>query len=336
MARILSIFSNIVLMFHVELSYAHNIRWYDVVSGLQGSAFCNKGNEVCVDSGKKVVDGIEEWRNCWKYSYKKKCNFPSKNDCEKLMHCYEVGLKECLVKEEFGNCVNRRKEFSCKERSWRGVERKFANVKVEGNEASKVVCKGVPCIDGNCIDKSYAMDEDILKSVSKLKAIASMKDDVGNLFAGTHDYCRKRPVGYMSCCKVEGWGKAIGAGCNSDEVELQKKRKKNLCVYVGKSTTGTKPFHVNKHHFCCFGNLFNKVFQTEARKQLGIDFGDGYGPDCGGLTIEEISSLDFNKMDFSEFSNEIASRMKVPEVGDIKDRISSTFGEVDKETGLRK
>ena len=35
-----------------------------------------------------------------------------------------------------------------------------------------LVCEGVPCIDGNCLDKSYEMDADMVSSIAQLGALA--------------------------------------------------------------------------------------------------------------------------------------------------------------------
>lgn len=40
------------------------------------------------------------------------------------------------------------------------------------------------------------------------------------------------------------------------------------------------------------------------RKQLGMNFGSG-SPYYRGLTLDEIQTLDFSKMDISEFINEL-------------------------------
>lgn len=331
MGRILLIW--LIVMFHVKFSFADG-EWRDDV-GNKGNVDCKVFEKKCIDREEKIVDGIKVNRPCWKYEYKKICDFPSKNNCREFENCYEIGIKKCLVWDGFGNCVNQLKEYSCKERTVNYKKKDVIKREIRGREAAEIVCKGIPCIDGNCIDKSYKMDEDILDSASKLHALKKIGEEKADLFRGSHEYCRKKPTGYMNCCKVEGWGEVLGAGCIKDEVELQKKRKRNLCVYVGKSTSGTRPFHVNKHHFCCFGNIFNKVFQKEARKQLDIDFGDGYGPDCGGMTLDEISSLDFNKMDFSEFHAEIVKNMKRPDIGDLQSRIENSMGKIDKENGVK-
>lgn len=296
--------------------------------GKSGVTTCNNGGKTCVESGMKEMDGIRTSKPCWRYTYSKTCQFPSKNDCHLINHCYEVGLKECLLHDSLSNCVNQIKEFSCKRREvgWKDHEKLKHNP--TGDEAKRIVCKGVPCIDGNCIDKSYNQDADMMKSASQLYAAskaAGAKDMNFKLFAGFSQHCSKKPTGYMNCCKKKGWGGNLGAGCNVDEQKLQDMREKHLCVYVGKSTSGTNPFHVNKHHFCCFGNMLNKVFQVEGRKQLGINFGSGGSPDCRGLSLTEILKLDFEKMDFSEFVSEIKSRMKVPNTGDVEARAKGSI-----------
>jgi conjugal transfer mating pair stabilization protein TraN len=91
-----------------------------------------------------------------------------------------------------------------------------------------------------------------------------------------------------------------------------------------KQQVAQRPFHVNKHHFCCFSNIFNKVFQAEARKQLGLNFGSSRKTlNCRGLTLDEIIKLDFEKMDFSEFIHEIQKNMKLPNIQDIEMRIKT-------------
>lgn len=291
---------------------------------------------TCSDSGKycssphswRVMDGIKIYKDCWQYSYTKTCDIPSRNNCSSFGHCYEIGIKNCLLRDSYGNCVNQLKEFSCKRRTTDYLDKAKVKYTPTGDEMKRVVCRGIPCIDGNCVDKSYDMNGDMMSSVSQLYAsskLAGARDLRVQLFPGYHSQCSKKPAGYLNCCKTRGWGSDLGASCNVDERKLQEARHRNLCIYVGKTTSGTSPFHVNKHHFCCFGNMLNKVFQIEGRKQLGIRFGNGSNPDCRGLTLEEILRLDFGKMDFSEFIAEIKSKMNIPNVGDIDSRVRGSL-----------
>ena len=314
---------------HDVLAAGHRFKMtWQARDGARGVTTCHDSGKTCVESGMKEMDGIRTSRPCWRYTYSKTCNFPSKNDCHLISHCYEVGLKECLLRDSLGNCVNQIKEFSCKRREMSFIDHEKLKRKITGDEAKRIVCKGVPCIDGNCIDKSYDEDQDMMNSASQLYAAsktAGAKDMHFKLFAGFAQNCKKKPTGYLNCCKKKGWGGSLGAKCTKDEQNLQDMRAKKLCVYVGKNTTGTRPMHVNKHNFCCFGNMLNKVFQVQGRKQLGRNFGSSDSPDCGGLTLEEIMRLDFQKMDFSEFVAEIKGRMKIPNVGDLEMRTKGSL-----------
>lgn len=293
---------------------------------------CNDAVKTCVSSGVRKVDGFDVHRDCWEWSYSKTCNYPSKNDCRLYEHCYAVANRECLLWDSIGNCVNLKREFSCK--SWENSTKEDKEVRVDlvakdGQEG--LVCNNIPCIDGHCVDKSYMTNGEMMDSVSKLYTASNMKPDKDhnfNLFAGFANHCSKKVAGYSNCCPStpKGWGKQIGAKCTKDEVSLMNLRSKNLCIYVGKQNKGVMKTVV-KHHFCCFGNMLEKVVQVEGRKQLGTNFGSGGSPNCKGLTLDEIQKLDFSKMDFSEFINELMVKFtgsyKTLNPGEIKDTIEN-------------
>ena len=301
---------------------------------------CTDNGRTCTSSGVRMVDGFQVHKDCWQYSYSKTCNYPSKNNCSQYSHCYAVADLPCLLRDNYGNCVNLHKEFSCK--SWQPVTIDQEMVRtglVEKEGKEQLVCKGVPCIDGNCVDKSYMTDGDMMDSVSKLYAVSQMKGVMDlnfKLFAGFAQNCSKKAVSYSNCCStsLKGWGKNLGAKCKKDEQDLIDKRQKNLCVYVGKENKQTMGITtIVKHHYCCFGGMLNKVIQVQGRKQLGINFGNGGNPNCRGLTLSEIMQLDFDKMDFSEFFADILKRMKIPKIGDISARVNASLPNVRKYDG---
>lgn len=305
-----------------------------------GSSFvssypCADSIKTCTSSGEREIDGFKVTKDCWEWTYTKTCSYPSKNDCGRFSHCYVVGDKGCLLRDSLGNCVNLRREFSCK--SWEPITFDRETVRsglVAKEGVAQLVCKGVPCIDGNCVDKSYITDGDMMDSVSKLYAVSQAKgatDMNFKLFEGFSQSCSKKATSYTNCCStsMKGWGTHLGARCTKDEKDLIGKRQKNLCVYVGKQNRQTMGITtVVKHHYCCFGSLLNKVIQVQGRKQLGINFGSGGSPDCRGLTLAEIMRLDFQKMDFSEFYVDVLKRMKLPKAGDISTRIDSSLPKV--------
>jgi len=301
---------------------------------------CSDAVKTCVSSGARIVDGFSVTKDCWEWTYYKTCNYPSRDDCRNFAHCYAVADLPCLLRDNYGNCVNLQKEFSCKSWEPATIDKEMVRTAlVEKEGKDRLVCKGVPCIDGNCVDKSYLTDGDMMDSVSKLYAVSQMKGALDlnfKLFAGFGQSCSKKATSYTNCCStaLKGWGKNLGAKCTKDEIDLVDKRQKNLCVYVGKQNKQTMGITtVVKHHYCCFGSLLNKVIQVEGRKQLGINFGSGGSTNCRGLTLAEIMQLDFDKMDFSEFFQDILKRMKIPKVGDISSRVNSSLPNVRKYDG---
>jgi conjugal transfer mating pair stabilization protein TraN len=303
---------------------------------LAGSRFnssypCSNAGKYCVSSGTREVEGFQVTRDCWEWAYTKKCNYPSKNDCSKYGHCYSLGQRDCLLRDSVGNCVNLKKEFSCKR--WTPVVIESDTVRYGTKDKDGIeglVCEGVPCIDGNCINKSYEMDEDMVSSVAQLGALSQGKSDGVNfkIFEGQVRHCTKKPAGYHNCCKVfpKGWGKNLGAKCSKDENILSEKRRANLCVYAAKESKKTLGVTtLIKHHYCCFSNIIEKVVQVEARKQLVMSFGSGSSPNCRGLTLDELDRVDFSKMDFSEFAADVMKKLSIPDIEDAESRIHSAF-----------
>ena len=292
---------------------------------------CSDNGKYCISSGTRTVQGFQVHRDCWEWAYNKQCNYPSKNDCAQHAKCYSLGQRDCVLRDSLGNCVNILKEFSCKRWTPTVIESetvRYGSVDKDGLEG--LVCEGVPCIDGNCIDKSYEMDADMVSSVAQLGALSQGKSDGVNfkIFEGLGRNCSKKPVGYQSCCHVypKGWGKKLGAKCSKDEEILSEKRQKNLCIYVGKESKKTAGITtLIKHHYCCFSNMLEKVVQVQARKQLGLNFGSGGSPNCRGLTLDELSRVDFSKMDFSEVAAEMQKKIAMPNVADVKGRIEGSL-----------
>lgn len=259
------------------------------------------------------------------------------NDCAQHARCYSLGQRDCLLRDNMGNCVNIKKEFSCKR--WTPTHVESENIRYGTKDIdgpAGLVCKGIPCMDGNCIDKSYDMDADMVSSISQLGALSQGKNTGGagfKIFEGVGHRCAKKGIEYSNCCQVfpKGWGKQLGAKCTRDEVILSEQRQKNLCVPAGSEAIKAGPLKVGtKHHYCCWSNMLEKTIQVQARRQLGIAFTNGSSPSCRGLTLEELKRIDFSKMDFSEVAADIYKKIKLPNIGDIEGRVKDSIGTTEK------
>ena len=310
-------------------------------SRFSSSYTCSDTSKHCVSSGTRTVEGFVVARDCWEWAYSKICDYPSKNDCAQHARCYSLGQRDCLMRDSLGNCINIKKEFSCKRWSPTYIESetvRYSTADREGQEG--LVCKGIPCIDGNCLDKSYDMDAEMVSSVSQLGALAQGKNTEAGfkIFEGVGRRCAKKGMDYSNCCQVfpKGWGKKLGSKCTKDEEVLSEQRQKNLCVPAGSEDIKSAGIKIGKkNHHCCWGNLLEKTIQVQARKQLGMTFTSGNKPNCRGLTLEELGRVDFSKMDFSEVAADIHKKMALPDIGDVEARIKDSFKSItrfDKET----
>jgi hypothetical protein len=142
----------------------------------------------------------------------------------------------------------------------------------------------------------------------------------------------KKIAEYTNCCQVDmkGWGKEFGARCSKDEQLLASSRSKNLCVYVGKEKVKSLGVTtVVKHHFCCFGNMLDKVVQVQGRKELGLNFGSGGSPNCRGLTFTEMQRIDWEQVDFTEFIEDFKGKFfgkyQSPNPDEIAGRVNSSM-----------
>lgn len=311
-----------VLMISVVCSWADDFN---------AQSTCQDGSRTCLSSGTRMIDGFSVTKDCWEWSYHKTCNYPSLDNCKLYSHCYLVADLPCLLTDYYGNCVNLQKEFACK--SWQPAvtPQEMVKTSLAAKAGPKqLLCKGILCLDGNCFDKSYVTDHDMMDIVSKLSAVSQIKGalDINlQLIAGFVQSCSKKATAYSNCCSTKaGWGEMLGAKCTADEIDLVDRRRRNLCVYIGKERR--QNFGVTtlvKHHYCCFGSVLNKIIQVQGRRQLGIGFGSAGRPDCRGLSLAEIMQLDFQAMDFSQFHAELLTRMKLPQKADVSARVRASL-----------
>ena len=74
--------------------------------------------------------------------------------------------------------------------------------------------------------------------------------------------------------------------------------------------------------FCCFNSRLSRLLQEHGKKQLKLSFGSAEKPECRGFTPQELSQLDFSKMDLSELFEDIQKNFKPQSAESITGSIS--------------
>lgn len=260
-------------------------------------------------------------QDCWEYSYHYLINESSDNECKKYEdnpNC-TAAERECLLQEN-GSCIRHRVKYQCQK-----------TVKTDG-----YVCGDkFFCSDGSCSDIENNVNSDFGHAVSQLATLAQAGKDIGldanNLkaFSGRPMYCRKSGFGFSDCCKDSGWGHKLGlAKCSSEENALGQAKEKKLVVYVGTfcSKKILKKCIQRKSSYCVFDNKLARIIQYQGRSgQLGIGFGGASSPNCRGMSVDELQKIDFNRMDYSDFYDELNERTNMPDRNQIMEHMKNSI-----------
>lgn len=77
-----------------------------------------------------------------------------------------------------------------------------------------------------------------------------------------------------------------------------------------------------KRSYCQFDSKLAQIVQQQGRAwQLGIGFGKAKSPDCRGITVEELQRVNFDKLDFSNFFDDLMNNQKVPTNDALLDKV---------------
>jgi len=105
--------------------------------------------------------------------------------------------------------------------------------------------------------------------------------------------------------------------CTEEEVKLNMLKEQRLCTRsgeIGNYCSAKTLFGcvARKEAYCCFSSPFARIFQQQARPQLGMSFGTPKAPSCEGISIQKISQINFNKMDFGEWIDMLKISNQIP------------------------
>jgi conjugal transfer mating pair stabilization protein TraN len=123
--------------------------------------------------------------------------------------------------------------------------------------------------------------------------------------------------------------------CDEASTETAIKSNLDLCVDVGDYCATKLLFGCFKrrHAKCCFPSLLAKIIQVQGRAQLAampmtspprdpqclaegrypdVGWGDPRSPNCRGLTVCELQAIDWERIDWSEYLEQLQRRISQP------------------------
>ncbi|WP_077882129.1 conjugal transfer protein TraN [Escherichia coli] len=76
------------------------------------------------------------------------------------------------------------------------------------------------------------------------------------------------------------------------------------------------------------------VVQQQGRNgQLRISFGSAKHPDCRGITVDELQKIQFNRLDFTNFYEDLMNNKKIPDSGVLTQKVKEQIADQLKQAG---
>jgi hypothetical protein len=283
-------------------------------------------------------------KDCWQWVYQYDCSPRGdlsrgnphetcaelrESGCEQMgSRCKEIKDGKCILYEQTYRCS---KEVSILPVSILPVDTQL-DLK---NLPLSLIPESTPEQIAGRDNDEKSQSEDMNDALSKLMLLKEAQSEMRaqsdhrvlpRVFKGGEGQCTIAFANFKNCCKdKQGWGVDMGlAGCEGEDQDLAQKRQKNLCIEVG-TYCAQKVLGLcirKKRKYCCFPSKLARIIQEQGRGQLGKGFGEAEHPDCSGLTIEELSRIDFSHLNLSEIHQDVISKVRVQNPDVLKQRLA--------------
>lgn len=261
-------------------------------------------NSQCV-GGTHVNDSGETFCLKEEIKYKTKDEgWKKDNTCTTLDNstCKPKG-EVCVATNAKGECIKKKLEYDCP---------------TSDTAEEQVICgETLICPDGNCSEdmgrEKIDGTDDFKMAMASLGVAEELAEGIGtdmlSVFKASSKKCKRKPFGIADCCKDSGWGLDFSlAQCSADEKEIGIAKDRETTIYLGEykqkeDSLGLVVSTVKA--YCVYPSKLSRIIAEQGKPQLGKGFGSAKNPDCSGFTVDELSSLDFDAMDLSDFYDDV-------------------------------
>ena len=298
-----------------------------------GESRCSVGAEV------RTIMGFPVSRDCWAYEQSFTClaeGVEDYTDCGPFQadpSCEVIG-QTCLSFVESDETLG---ETPAECQHWEYQYRCGGGMNLPEHCSAFNVCVGDLCegiVDepntdfGNAAAWLTVLDEAAKDSEKSI--------DMQNvtLFAGTGRSCKVGALGTINCCNDSGWANGILGDCSESELALMDRIQAKAAVYIG-TYCSRKVLGIclqKRRSYCTFNSQLGMVFQKEIRRLSGRGWGSAKSPNCAGLPLDQIETINWDQIDLSEAFEDMIGEANVPTtemVTDyLRDRLELTAGAI--------
>ena len=193
------------------------------------------------------------------------------------------------------------------------------------------------CVGADCETVAPQSNTGFVDAAARLNMAVELGGDEFDrrdlrFFRGERRECTIAAGGLADCCSDSGLLVGL-AGCSVEERGLAEERHAGNTHYLGRYCA-SRILGVcvrRQRAWCVFGSKLGRILQEQGRGQLGIGWGS-----CRGLTVAEIERIDFDRLELSEFTDNLTDASRAPSVtlpeADgtrtiMRERIRDFFGE---------
>lgn len=310
-------------------------KWTNTCQVLEENIHCRLVKTVCPEGPEiKNVKGVvascgkvEERpvkQKCWRYELTFVCHDKNPkaqtSECDALRHAACEQIRSICVQKEGQACVLWEQTYKCPH----GTQ----EVEEEGFDASFDL---LPLTQHKKDPKASQEMQDAIAKLSILKEAEKELHmqptlKLSTIFKGQRRNCTIAFAGFKNCCTGNsGWGVDLKlTGCDGEERDLAQRTRKGLCVLIGTycAQRALGACIRKKRSSCCFPSKLSRILHEQGRKQLGMTWGSAQNPNCRGFTAEELSKINFDKLDLSAVFHDVKQRMKETSENVLKRNIS--------------
>ena len=174
------------------------------------------------------------------------------------------------------------------------------------------------CVGAGCETVRPEANTGFARSTAMLNMVLEMGGDEFDredlrFFKGARRACSIRWFGWQNCCTDKGFLLNSGlAECNENEILLAEQHAAGTTRYLGEYCAKRTFFGVcirRARAWCVFGSKLGRILHSQGRSQLGIGWGS-----CRGFTVAEIERIDFDRLDLTEFTENLTDGSMEPGV----------------------
>lgn len=126
--------------------------------------------------------------------------------------------------------------------------------------------------------------------------------------------------------------------CEEQEFELAAKKDTKSCHYVG-SYCADEVLGAcieKRESYCCYNSPLSRIISEQIRPQIARPFGSSENPDCGGIPIADVATIDWSLVDLGEWTGMLSQYNLLPEPSAMTlQSLTGSGSDLDAITGTR-